>query len=126
MQFFAENGYVIIKGAVALSTISALNNIVDARLRHEPGGGHAKHLATGFQKFDFSAGGPFLRSGLQPTVVRIPRGDAEKPPPATRREKLRTVGWPAGALSLGPFRELIEPPAVAALLAELLGDPRWV
>ena len=131
LEHYAQHGYCIVKDAISQTTLAKLNEIVDLRLEHETGGLDARYKSTGWGKFDFSVGQPFLRSALQPTVVRLPRGAAEEPPP-TQREYTEPVGWSAhlaeqggAARSLAAFRELIEPAAIAPILRELLGDPRW-
>ena len=130
LEHYAEHGYCIVQDAISEVTLKELNRIVDLRLKHEMGGHHARFESKGFQKFDFSDGQPFLRSALQPTVVRLARGSAEEPLPA-HREYVEPLGWSAhvaegsGTRSLAAFRELIEPATIAPILAELLGDPRW-
>ncbi len=131
LEHYAEHGYCIVEDAISQGTLAELNRIFDLRLRHESGGLGARCTSTGWEKFDFSDGQPFLRSALQPTVVRLPRGAAETLPPPTCREYVEPVGWSAhlaeqgGSRSLAAFRDLIEPAAIAPILAALLGDPRW-
>jgi hypothetical protein len=130
LKHFAEHGYVIVEDAISPATVAELNRIVDLRLEHELGGLEAIHSSTGFEKYDFSDGQPFLRSALQPTLVRLPAGAAVDPSP-TEREYTEPLGWSAhlaeqgGARSLAALRDLIDLPAVAPILAALLGDPRW-
>ena len=130
LEHYAEHGYCIVEDAISQATLAELNRIVDLRLDHELGGLAARCTSTGWEKFDFSDGQPFLRSALQPTVVRLPRGAAEAPSPA-QREYVEPEGWSAhlaeqgGTRSLAAFRELIEPPAIAPILTELLGNPCW-
>lgn len=130
LEHFAEHGYVVVEDAIDQATVAELNRIVDLRLQHEQGAAEAISSSRGYAKYDFSDGQPFLRSALQPTVIRLPRGDADGPPPPNRKYT-EPLGWSthiaeqSGARSLGAFRKLIEPPVVAAILTALLGDPKW-
>eukprot|EP01043_Picozoa_sp_COSAG02_P049112 COSAG02_NODE_4902_length_4849_cov_8.392280_2_plen_355_part_00 len=124
LERYAADGYVVIDDAVPASLVAELNAVFDSRLAWEKDPREA--YIVGFEKYRFRGG------SLQPGI-----SDAERHSGAERdysdERALRfdpPRGWdviakPPGSPSTPAFRALIDPPAVAPLLAELLADPRW-
>ena len=122
---YVRDGYVRIPHAITAEHVAQLNRDFDSRLRHELA--LAKDFSStsgfvdGFRKFQFAGG--LLQPAVQRRSGHDYRNDREisyAAPP----------GWgelvqPVGAQSTAAFRALIEPPAVATVLAELLEQPQY-
>lgn len=124
LERYATDGYVVIDDALPESLVADLNAVFDSRLAREKDPREA--FIVGFEKYRFRGG------GLQPGISDAERGSGVErdysderalrfdPPPGWD-----AVAHPPGSPSTPAFRALIEPPSIAPLLAELLGDPRW-
>ena len=111
---FARDGFFVIRGCLSDEHVARLNAEYDARLAAEIAAGvrepnEKKHMSGG---------------GLQPGVVHQRGTGASvaptfEPPPGVEPQPA------AGSVSTAAYRELIEPPKLAGVLEEILGDPRW-
>jgi hypothetical protein len=122
LERYAADGYVVIDDAIPASLLAELNAVFDSRLEHEKDPSEA--FVVGFGKYRFRGG------GLQPGISDAERGSDEGRDYERALRFDAPPGWdavaqPPGSPSTPAFRALIEPPAVAPLLAELLTDPRW-
>ena len=125
MEQYARDGHVIIDNALSASLVAELNAIVDARLANEKD--PDEDYKAGFKKYRFRGG------GLQPGVSDAPAGGegSSGEREYSNERRLRhdpPPGWeqvvqPDGSPSCPAFRALIEPPAIAPVLAELLSEP---
>ena len=122
LEQYARDGHVIIDNALSTSLVAELNAIVDARLANEKD--PEEDYIAGFEKYRFRGGG--LHPGVSDAAADGERDYSNErqlrydPPPGWEQ-----VARPDGSPSCPAFRALIEPPAVAPVLAELLSEPRW-
>eukprot|EP01048_Picozoa_sp_COSAG05_P027545 COSAG05_NODE_8088_length_737_cov_0.793103_2_plen_200_part_01 len=124
-RFFAQNGYLVISGALSPRHVASLDELISARVRNEAPPGET--FVDGYRKLRV---GPCLQPGASRPAFSggasvPPTQPTEYAPPAGWVDCLRQCGEPADHRSAAAFRQLLELPLIEPILEELLSEPRW-